>query len=447
MDLSLLSVERPTRTQEEAYQTIDQIEGCEMQMLRPNWTPKVGMTCQSLNVSTVDTSLQRAHDVTTWIRSCRQLNARRAQNATAWAREQQCVAMGYLAHLILKHWGKAARSCRVWRQIIARCGLSRGWARLLEWLKSSRYLEMLEVRIKFVCRILTGRAFESWRKSTHWLKRNLLLRTTIALLVKHKMFRCFRAWLLALHQLRLLAGALMSVLRRWQRTGALGRAWWRWKRLSVLVSSAKRLVRHFMHSHLSRCWLSWRSLDVGEHSLLRTSSLPDSTSVAVQVAAWHTLAARSGRRPPRKRLGHCACVYGRGCSGDHTRWRLKALRTTINHALLHQAPDYFNFSMAQRPPPTGQHDEMAAWDDARNAMATILRVKTRAHKTERTDDPIIDTCLPTVESMSILALRGVSSDDTRASLYQCKARDAHARDYIASHTNFSSTRWHSMSRW
>lgn len=449
MDLSLLFVERPPRPPEEAYQTIGQIDGCEMQMLRPPWKPKVGMTCRSLQVSLVDTTHQPTYDLTTWIRSCRRLKARRSRSATAWAREQHCVALGYRAHLVLKHWGKAARTRRSWRRIVARCGLSRGWARLLEWLKLSRRLEMLGVRFKFVSKIPTGHAFDSWRRSTQRQARNLMLRRTMNRLLKNKIFRYFRAWLLALHQLRLLADALMRVLRRWQRTSALGSAWWRWKRLSVLLSFAERLTNLLMHSQLARAWLSWRPHDVREPSVLRkfASSVIEGQCLAVQQAACHTLAAQNGRHRRRKRLGHCACVYGHGCSGDHTRWRVKALRKIIDNALLHQAPDYYDFSMAQRPPLSGQRDKMAAWDDARHAMATTSRAKARALETEPTENPLIDACLPTVEHMSILALRGVSSNDTRTNLNRCKAGGAHARDLVASLSESVTPRRHSMSRW
>lgn len=359
--------------------------------LRPRWrrTPSFGdADGPTFHPATVR-SQGDTYGVADWLEGCRALAVKRQREADAWTREQRSVAMGFWAHLLLKHWRRAIVLDRVLRRTETR----RAWVAWRRWVASSRRAVAVGVRLRRW--LPAGAAFQAWRRYAAWVAKVVELRR---ILVHLRLSRAFRWWLTSLNQLRALARRLVHVVRNWQRRGSLGGAWWCWRRHTLFVAFLEHLLRRWLRYRLAAAFVTW---------------LESHAAKATEVGWLRTLLLRRVWRQLKqpvlfrrhRRLGHCKCVYAlsRGghctCSADaHLNWRLRALRKTLDAALLGELPSGPGPPprQADKPPRTGV-DRQALWDDRRQAKDALGKAlhddRTRAAfanpKPTRDDDFIL----------------------------------------------------------
>lgn len=294
------------------------------------------------------------YGVADWLEGCQALRERRQREADAWAREQRSVAMGFWAHLLLKHWHRTA----VLGRVLRRTELRRGWLAWRHWIALTRRVLAVCVRFRHC---LAAVAFETWRRYARIVDLRRIL-------VRLRLSRAFKWWITSLDHLRALAKRLVHVLRKWQRRGSLGGAFWRWKRHALCVALLHRWLRCRLAASFAK-WVDSLAAKATEVNWLRTLLLR---------RVWRQLKEPVCYRRNR-RLGHCKCVYAlarRGhctCSADaHLNWRLRALRKTLDAALLGEFPSGPGPPprRADKPPRTGV-DRQARWDDRRRAKDAL----------------------------------------------------------------------------
>ncbi|KAJ1447674.1 hypothetical protein M885DRAFT_624153 [Pelagophyceae sp. CCMP2097] len=369
---------------------------------------------------------KKEYGVEEWLRACKHLKNQRIKAAERWAQEQRCVALGYWTHLILKHWYKVAHALRIWRNVLKRAGIMRGWFRWLDWLAAMRKLAALGRRFAAILRKwLYGRAFAKWLDFARLARNGQVLLRVLRRLAHAKLAAAWRTWLANLALLRAMAKRLLKMMQKWQRAGSLGAAWWTWKRRTLLIAFLERALRRWLRRRLASAWHKWRNAvaamrlaDLRAKALKVLAALFAGAYLRAMRRAWATWLAlrvkgkarpRIQRADPRNRLAHCRCVYAVSRGGhctcgfeQHLEWRIEAARRNVDSALAGVAdePGRPAKRWAERPPPAGARDPQQAWDTQRTSAARNGR---RARTLPK--EP-----LPTVEVMSLRASSSVAVD-------------------------------------
>lgn len=387
-----------------------------MVRLDPRWprAPSVGGDGKTFGVPTSMT-MTTGYGVKEWLRGCGELKKRRIARAKAWDREQQCVAMGYLATLILKHWRRSAFQLRVWRFVISRTGLVRGFRTWVEWLDVARGYGRLGVDVAWRLRryFPVGRAFEKWWRITRTMARGDALRNWLRRWAAFQLSRAFQKWLSTIAALRRAARAMLRAFRTWQRRGDLGHAWWKWKRVALFRGIVDRAIRRWRHARIAKAFTKWRThrSSLFRHIVTKILQGAQLRAMARAFRSWHLASKLRWRR--QLRAGHCACVYNRGtkcrCSfDDHLTWRLRALRQNLDAALRSDAPP-----TVSSPALLSWNDRRAAATAANHAKADLARDRAAVTTSPRGPaDEILLVQSPTVERMALNAYRGRLSTDT-----------------------------------
>ena len=419
---------------------------------------------------------RRAYGVGAWLSECRAVRARQARRAEARARESHLVAVGFYQHLVLRRWRRVAKTTKVWRRLLYRCGVGKGWKAWRDWLQSMRKLEELGARVAYLLRrrFPAGRAFEAWRRAAAFLAKAAFLRGVVARCLNRALGAAFNHWRAALDELRKLGKRLEKVARTWHRASTLGAYWSAWQRRTLLAAFLERALKRWTRGALARGWEAWRLVKkrAVEDDLKASDATNDVLNALFEGArarclrrawaSWRLLpappeapAAPSPRGRPRRqradprrgRCGHCKCVYevsaGGHCAcsrGDHLRWRVAALRKNVDASL--------NAGDAALPPPkrhterpprpaaahaapagrfhgtldTAAADPQRRWDEARAAARAAAAAKENAATARarsrrgppRADDDLRLMRTPTVARMSVDALYGGGARPRRA---------------------------------
>ena len=393
-------------------------------MLEPRWSkrPSVGDSGgKKFGPATVldDERNHGRYGVRQWVRGCRRLKERRIERARAWEREQNRVASGYLASLVLKHWRRAANHLRLWRFLLGRTGLLRGWLSWLDWLERARRFGRLGLNVGWRLRKFwpLGRFFDRWYRSVQKIiKRDFLMR-----LLKRWIFSllssAFRKWVATTEALRRAAERMFDAFRRWQRRGDLGSALWRWKRTTLFLRVCDKARRRWIFAHIARAFCKWRYFSLKMRS--KNERLRDLIAALLRFLRLQGLkrAFRKWTLLPRPRRvsiprrGQCSCVTSmqkKKCRckfDDHLKWRIQSLRKNIDNALLSDAPKPSNSDLCLLSEPShhAKHSaHLLAWNDKRKAMNAVNVARAPRH-------PIRT---PIVEQMSLDNYRGRLSKDT-----------------------------------